>query len=168
MDCINYCINCGSKLALNDNFCPNCGTRVGESDSFEPIQDNDFFLKYKIKIEKLNNEYDMKVAKASELIKKEFGLSEISYNNFISTINNSNNVFYNNVEVARNIIELASKPSNRIQKELDGKINTLNEIISKFDDFTDELIIHISDKSKKEVNDLTKELDDLIDSVKDY
>ena len=54
-----------------------------------------------------------------------------------------------------------------IQK-LDSKIDTLNEIISKFEEFIDELIIHISDKSKKDVNNLTKELDDLINSVKDY
>ena len=164
----NYCMNCGSKLDIEDKFCSNCGVKIGESDSFELIDDKDFFLKYKLKIEKLNNEYDVKVAKALELVKKEFDPSEMSYNNFISTINNSNNVFYNNIEVALNIIDLASKPSNRIKKELDDKLDTLNEIISKLEDFIDELIIHISDKSKKEVNDLTKELDDLINSVKDY
>ena len=168
MQGFNYCMNCGSKLDINDKFCSNCGVKVGESDSFELIHDKDFFLKYKIRIENLNKEYDIKVAKALELIKKEFEPSEMSYNNFISTINNSNNIFYNNVEVALNIIDLASKPSNRIKNELDVKIDTLNRIISKFEDFIDELIIHIADKSQKEVNDLTKELDDLIDSVKDY
>ena len=164
----NYCMNCGSKLDINDKFCSNCGVKVGQSESFELIQDKDFFLKYKIKIENLSNGYDIKVAKALELIKKEFESTEISYNDFISTINNSNNIFYNNVEVALNIIELASSPSNRIKNELDSKIDTLNEIISKFEEFIDELIIHISDKSKKEVKNLTRELDDLINSVKDY
>ena len=151
MQGFNYCMNCGSKLDINDKFCSNCGVKVGESDSFELIHDKDFFLKYKIRIENLNKEYDIKVAKALELIKKEFEPSEMSYNNFISTINNSNNIFYNNVEVALNIIDLASKPSNRIKNELDVKIDTLNSIISKFEDFIDELIIHIADKSQKEV-----------------
>lgn len=168
MSGFNYCMNCGSKLDVSDNFCSNCGAKVGESESFELIQDKDFFLKYKIKIENLNKDYDIKVTKALELIKKEFDPSEMSYNDFLSTINNSNNIFYNNVEVALNIIDLATKPSNRIKKELDSKIDTLNEIISKFEEFIDELIIHISDKSKKEVKNLTKELDDLINSVKDY
>ncbi len=163
----NYCINCGFKLNVDDNFCPNCGVKVGEDNS-EVIMDDDFFLKYKIKIENLKEEYDLKVSKAIKLIKKEFDPSEISYNDFISTLNNSNNIFYNNVEVALDIIELSSNPSVKIKNELDNKINTLNEIIDKLEDFIDELIIHIAEGSEKEVKNLTKELDDLIDSVKDY
>ena len=163
----NYCINCGFKLNVDDNFCPNCGVKVGEDNS-EVIMDDDFFLKYKIKIENLKEEYDLKVSKAIELIKKEFDPLEISYNDFISTLNNSNNIFYNNVEVALDIIELSSNPSVKIKNELDNKINTLNEIIDKLEDFIDELIIHIAEGSEKEVKNLTKELDDLIDSVKDY
>lgn len=163
----NYCINCGFKLNVDDNFCPNCGVKVGEDNS-EVIMDDDFFLKYKIKIENLKEEYDLKVSKAIELIKKEFDPLEISYNDFISTLNNSNNIFYNNVEVALDIIELSSNPSVKIKNELDNKINTLNEIIDKLEDFIDELIIHIANGSEKEVKNLTKELDDLIDSVKDY
>ncbi len=163
----NYCINCGFKLNVDDNFCPNCGVKVGDDNS-EVIMDDDFFLKYKIKIENLKEEYDLKVSKAIELIKKEFDPLEISYNDFISTLNNSNNIFYNNVEVALDIIELSSNPSVKIKNELDNKINTLNEIIDKLEDFIDELIIHIAEGSEKEVKNLTKELDDLIDSVKDY
>ena len=121
-----------------------------------------------LKIENLKDEYDLKVSKAIELIQKEFDPSEISYNDFISTLNNSNNIFYNNVEVALDIIELSSNPSVKIKNELDNKINTLNEIIDKLEDFIDELIIHIAEGSEKEVKNLTKELDDLIDSVKDY
>ena len=63
---------------------------------------------------------------------------------------------------------MSSNPSVKIKNELDNKINTLNEIIDKLEDFIDELIIHIADESEKEVKNLTKELDDLIDSVKDY
>lgn len=163
-----FCMNCGSELEISDRFCPNCGIKVGHSEDFELIQDKDFFLKYKIRIENLNREYDIKVAKALKLIKNEFDPSHISYNKFISTINNSNNVFYNNVEVAMNIIDLASKPSNRVKNELDNKINSLNMIIDKLEEFIDELIIHIADDSEKEVKNLTSELDDLINSVKDY
>lgn len=168
MNGFKFCMNCGYELEISDKFCPNCGIRVGQSEDFELIHDKDFFLKYKIKIENLNRDYDVKVAKALKLIKKEFDPSHFSYNKFISTINNSNNVFYSNVEVARNIIDLASKPSNKIKKELDDKINSLNMIIDKLEEFIDELIIHIADDSEKEVKNLTSELDDLINSVKDY
>lgn len=163
----NYCINCGFKLDINDNFCPECGFKIGDSDS-EIIQDNDFFLKYNIKIENLKQDYDLKVNKAIDLIRKQFDSSDISYANFISTINNSNNIFYNNIEVAQDIIKLSSEPSVKIQNELDNKLKTLNSIIDKLEEFIDELIIHMADESEKEVEDLTRELDDLIDSVKDY
>ena len=168
MNKFKFCMNCGNRLEISDNFCPNCGVKVGKGDDFRVIHDKDFFLKYKIKLENLNREYDVKVAKALKLIRKEFDPSQISYNRFISTINNSNNIFYNNVEVARNIIDLSDRPSNKIKKELDNKISTLNMIIDKFEDFTDELVIHMSDKSENKVKDVTKELDDLINSVKDY
>ena len=163
----NYCINCGSKLDPSDNFCPNCGVKLEEYDSML-INDDDFFLKYEIKIDALNDEYNIKMNKALELIKKQFDSSQISYSNFISTINDSNNVFYNNVEIARDIIKLSDKPSLKIKNELDSKIDTLNSIIDKLEEFIDELIIHSASETEKDVENLTKELDDLINSVKDY
>ena len=163
----NYCINCGSKLDPSDNFCPNCGVKLEEYDSML-INDDDFFLKYEIKIDSLNDEYEIKMNRAIELIKKQFGSSKTSYSNFISTINESNNVFYNNVEVARDIIRLSDKPSLKIKNELDNKIDTLNSIIDKLEEFIDELIIHSASETEKDVENLTKELDDLMNSVKDY
>lgn len=163
-----FCMNCGNKLDASDNFCSSCGVRVGKADEFKVIHDKDFFLKYKIRIENLKGEYDVKVAKALKLINRESDPSQTSHQKFISTINNSNNIFYGNVEVAMDIIDLSDRPSNKIKNELDNKIDTLERIIDKLADFTDELVIHIADNSKMEVNDLTKELDDLIDSVKDY
>ena len=163
----NYCINCGSKLDPSDNFCPNCGVKLEEYDSML-INDDDFFLKYEIKIDSLNDEYEIKMNRAIELIKKQFGSSKTSYSNFISTINDSNNVFYNNVEIARDIIKLSDKPSLKIKNELDSKIDTLNSIIDKLEEFIDELIIHSASETEKDVENLTKELDDLINSVKDY
>lgn len=163
-----FCINCGNKLGASDNFCPYCGVKVAKANDFKVIHDKDFFLKYKIRIENLDKEYDVKVAKALKLINKEFDPSQTSYHKFISSINSSNNIFYSNVEVAMSIIDLSDRPSNKIKNELDDKILTLKKIIDKLGEFTDELVIHIADNSKKKVNDLTKELDDLIDSVKEY
>ena len=86
-------MNCGNKLEMSDKFCPNCGFKVGKSEDFKIIHDKDFFLKYKLKIENLNKEYDVKVAKALKLVKKEFDPSKNSYKKFISIINNSKYIY---------------------------------------------------------------------------
>ena len=54
-----FCMNCGNKLEMSDKFCPNCGFKVGKSEEFKVIHDKDFFLKYKLKIENLNKEWEL-------------------------------------------------------------------------------------------------------------
>lgn len=56
----------------------------------------------------------------------------------------------------------------KIKEELDNKINLLTEIIGKLKNLIDEIIISLSDKDKSQVENLNKELNDLINSVKDY
>ncbi len=164
----NYCSNCGFKLKPRDKFCPNCGVKVGIADYSKIIDDKDFFLRYELKIDDLRKEYDSKVGNAIELVKKLFDSSEIKYMEFMSTINESNNVFYKNVEISLDIIRLSSKASVKIKEELDNKINLLTEIIGKLKNLIDEIIISLSDKDKSQVENLNKELNDLINSVKDY
>lgn len=163
----NYCINCGFKLMPNDNFCPNCGIKIGEDVNSD---NNDMWiLQYKLKIDNLKMEYDSKVERASELIKKEFHGSEESQAKFISAIDYSNNVFYNQLEVTQNMLDLATHHSQKLESELDAKIKSLEEIIEKMDELIEELIIHLSDKkSEEEIKRLSEEMDDLINSVKDY
>lgn len=168
MDGFNYCMECGAKLGPDDKFCSNCGTKLKLEDNSQFVHDKDFFLKYKIRIEDLSNEYDLKMAKAIELIKKQFDPSENSYSKFMAMVNDTNNVFYNNVEVTLDIMNLASKPSFKIKSEIENKINVLNGIIDKLEDLIDELIIRLADKNKGELDDLSEELTDLINSVKEY
>ena len=66
MDGFNYCMECGAKLGPDDKFCSNCGTKLKLEDNSQFVHDKDFFLKYKIRIEDLSNEYDLKMAKAIE------------------------------------------------------------------------------------------------------
>ena len=49
----------------------------------------------------------------------------------MAMVNDTNNVFYNNVEVTLDIMNLASKPSFKIKSEIENKINVLNGIIDK-------------------------------------
>lgn len=163
---MNYCTNCGYKLEIDDNFCPNCGIKI--EDGNEVIEDKDFFLKYEVKISELKQDYDSKMERAVLLIKKQFSPADAGYGKFMSTINNSNNTFYNNVEVALTILDTASESTFKIKKELDRIIGVLREIIVKMNDLINELVIHLADKSKTKLDSLTKELDDLINSVKEY
>ena len=57
------------------------------------------------------------------------------------------------------------------KKVLKEKISTLQSIVAKMNDLQSELIISISngdDGSNEEIDNLIKEMNDLIDSVKDY
>lgn len=168
MSGFNYCINCGYKVSPTDNFCLNCGAKLVMEET--PVNPERYYSDYKNQLQSLKEEYDSKIVKATELIKKHFSPSESSYDNFISTINNSNNIFYNNYEIALEIIDLATTNSLKIEEELKNKIKLLDSIIDKIDDLISELVIHLSNNKRNtdEINSLTEELDDLIDSVKKY
>ena len=66
--------------------------------------------------------------------------------------------------------ELIDSPSEKVIKELEEKIKDLETIIEKLNDLINELIISSKDskKSDDEIQNLFKDMDDLIDSVKKY
>jgi hypothetical protein len=57
-----------------------------------------------------------------------------------------------------------------IVKEMEAKLKTLQTFVDKMEDLTNELIIHLSsnEKDNDDINCLFNDMDDLIDSVKDY
>ncbi len=79
-------------------------------------------------------------------------------------------VFYKEAESAYDIVELIDSPSEKVIKELEEKIKDLETIIEKLNDLINELIISSKDskKSDDEIQNLFKDMDDLIDSVKKY
>ena len=60
--------------------------------------------------------------------------------------------------------------NNLVEGELENKIRTLNTFVDKMEDLIDELVIHLSSNKKddEDINNLFKDMDDLINSVKDY
>ena len=69
------------------------------------------------------------------------------------------------------MIELSDEYSDKIAEELKNKINVLQEIIGKMNDLQSELIISISnadDDGDEEIKNLIDEMNELINSVKDY
>ena len=96
--------------------------------------------------------------------------NQITYNKFIGEIDNCRVVFYKEAESAYDIVELIDSPSEKVIKELEEKIKDLETIIEKLNDLINELIISSKDskKSDDEIQNLFKDMDDLIDSVKKY
>ena len=79
--------------------------------------------------------------------------------------------FFKEADSAQSMIDLSDEYSDKIASELKNKIKTLESIIGKLNDLQSELIISISnadDDGDEEIKNLIDEMNDLIDSVKDY
>ena len=94
----------------------------------------------------------------------------MSYQKFELAIEKSNDLFDNQLSVARKMMELDDGTNPVIERELKNKLVTLNSFIDKMEDLINELVIQISSNKydDEDINGLFKEMDDLIDSVKDY
>ena len=60
--------------------------------------------------------------------------------------------------------------SSLVNVEIENKIKTLNTFVDKMEDLINELVIQLSSNQKdnEDIDNLFKDMDDLIDSVKDY
>ena len=162
----HFCIYCGAKLEPNQKFCIQCGERVfHEEKVVEPVPS-----KYGKIIDDLEDEYNLKQKRATELVEKLFDPNHMAYNKFSSSIKKSNQLFSNQLNVTRKMVELDSDNNELVEKEIDEKIKTLETFIDKMDDLINELVIHLSSNKDDtdDINNLFNEMDDLIHSVKDY
>jgi hypothetical protein len=162
----HFCIFCGAKLVPNQRFCSQCGHEVYRDPAAEPPR---VPSKYKAKIDEIENDYNSKQTKASQLVEKLFDPTHMSYAKFTNAIKRSNQLFANQMAIARRMVELDENNS-LVEGELENKIRTLETFVDKMDDLVNELVIQLSsnDKDNDEINALFKDMDDLIDSVKDY
>ena len=67
-------------------------------------------------------------------------------------------------------IEVYDGTKDFIEHEIDNKIRTLQTFVDKMNDLIDEMVIHLSSNKQDtgDINNLFEDMDDLIDSVKDY
>lgn len=161
----HFCIYCGARIESHQNFCSECGRQVFREKVVKKVPSE-----YSAKIDELEEEYDIKQSKAKELVNKIFDPNHMAYDRFTSSITKSNNLFSTQVGIARRMVELDSEENPFVEKELRGKIDTLQAFIDKMDDLISELIIHMSSNKQdtEDINNLFNDMDDLIDSVKDY
>ena len=164
----HFCIYCGAKLVPNQHFCTQCGKQVSHDFEEQTIRKPS---EYEAEVEKIAQEYNVKQSRARELLEKLFDPSHMSYQKFTDAINRSNGLFDNQLAVARKMIELDDGNNEVVRRELEIKIKTLNTFIDKMEDLINELVIQLSsnkDDDDADINNLFSELDNLIDSVKDY
>lgn len=136
-------------------------------DKEKPVTDQRL-LKYKSEIEALQIEYTAKDEVARQLIEKRFEPPQLTYNKFISSVDNALKLFEREAKSALYIINLSSEFTPRIEGELESKIHVMKTIISKMDDLTNELVLSLDDSKEDDVHGLVQEMDELIESVNDY
>ncbi|MBE6499560.1 MAG: zinc ribbon domain-containing protein [Methanobrevibacter thaueri] len=161
----NFCIYCGAKLIPNQHFCSQCGHEVYHDSEINTID----IAEYETKINDIEKKYNIKQSRAKELLEKLFDPSHISYSRFSDIILKSNQLFSNQISIVRKMLELEDSTL-LIQGELDNKIKTLKKFIYKMEDLINEMVIQLSSNKNdnEDINNLFKEMDDLIESVKDY
>ena len=160
----HFCIYCGARLVPNQHFCSQCGKEVYH-DLAPSIKASSI---YEAKIKKIEQEYDSKQAKAKELVDKLFDPSHMSYSKFASAIEKSNQLFATQLKITQKMMELDS--SDVVNRQIEDKINVLNAFVDKMEDLINELVIQLSSNKhdNDDINNLFNDMDDLIDSVKDY
>ena len=190
----NFCIYCGFKLFPEDHFCPNCGKKLDEADvkpnnSFNTTKSNTTsnrrsttttttsnttsqnYSYYKKQVDDLKKTYESKEEKVLELLEKKFPNGQMTYGRFRGEVDVCRVNFFKEAESAENMINISDEYSEKIAEKKKKKISTLQSIVAKMNDLQSELIISISngdDGSDEEIDNLIKEMNELIDSVKDY
>ena len=191
----HFCPNCGKKLD-DAEVKPNKSSKYGPSKVVDGIdlskvnkakkeaknyysssrttrtatttQDYTF---YKNQVNKLKETYETKEKKVLELLEKKFPSGQMSYYRFKGEVDNCRVNFFREAEAAESMIELSDEYSDKIAAELKNKVKALQSIVGKLTDLQSELIISISndaDDGDEEIENLIKEMNDLIDSVKNY
>ena len=162
----HFCIYCGARLVANQHFCSQCGKEVYHDPEEVVIKTPS---KYKSKIDEIEADYNSKQAKATELLSKLFDPTHMAYSRFSNAISKSNQLFSNQIAIARRMVEL-DENNNLVEGELENKIKTLNTFVDKMEDLINELVIQMSSNKKDndDINNLFNDMDELIDSVKDY
>lgn len=127
------------------------------------------FRAYKNEINGLKDSFNQKEGNITDLINQRFKEGELTYDRFASVISNCHKLFYHHADAALSIISLAPDYSPRLDESVKEKIGILESIIEEMNNLIEELILHDGDDgSDMELDELFSNMDNLINSVKDY
>ena len=102
------------------------------------------------------------------MIAKRFEPPQLTYTRFITGVDKSAKLFEKHRDSAYTMISLADEYSPRIASEIEAKIDIMKAITDKMDDLSSELIVSGNVTTTEDVDNLVADMDDLIDSVRDY
>ena len=126
------------------------------------------YMEYVTKLDDLNSKFKNKEKSTRKLIEKRFEPPQLTYTKFINGVDKSSELFKKQSDTAYNLINLADEYSPRIASEIESKIDILTSIYKKLDNLANELVLTEDDSYNDDVEGVFGEMDDLINSVKDY
>ena len=127
------------------------------------------FDKYRKKLSELSIMYEIKEKNARSLIEKRFTPPQLTYDRFIASVDNSTKMFNMHSDAVSNIIGLASQDSAKIDHEINNRLDILESLVKKMDELVNELVLSLNENEEEDnVSNVFEDMDNLIDSVKNY
>ena len=127
------------------------------------------FDKYRTRLSELKIMYEIKEKNARKLIEKRFEPPQLTYDRFMASVENSNRMFAHHAEAVSNILDLATDDSEKIDREINSRMDILESLVAKMDELVNELVLSLNGEDENDnVSDFLHDFDNIIDSVKDY
>lgn len=128
------------------------------------------FIKHEKEIIELKEEFTNKKINAETLIEKRFAPPQLTYDKFMSTVENAERVFDSEYNTAIDLIRYSDDYSSDMEEQIKAKIKTLKVLIKQLDNLIKELLENLSkdNSSDEEIKNIIEEMDRLIDSVSLY
>lgn len=117
---------------------------------------------------KLKQEFNLKIKKLKKLIVEDFTDSKTTQDYFMAHIDYCEKIFNEKLAIINKIIEFESDDIEFIENQIENNVEALKLIIEKINDLSNEIIISIGSKNKKEIENVLEEMDNLINSVREY
>ncbi|WP_405303294.1 zinc-ribbon domain-containing protein [Methanobrevibacter sp.] len=126
------------------------------------------FKTHQSQLNALRDEYNIKEKRLRDLTAKRFEPPQLTYNKFISTVDNCTKIFNEKADSIQSIINLDIDDSKRVEDEIKSGMEVLKSLIGKIDELTDELVLNMDKSDDANVKELFDDMEVLIDSVKRY
>ena len=132
--------------------------------------DKALLIKYEKEIIELKDEFTNKKINAETLIEKRFAPPQLTYDKFMSTVENAERVFDSEYNTAIDLVRYSDDYSSDMEEQIKAKIKTLKVLIKQLDNLIKELLENLSkdNSSDEEIKNIIEEMDRLIDSVSLY
>lgn len=133
-------------------------------------QDKTPFIKYEKKIIELKEEFTNKMINVKILIEKRFAPPQLTYDKFMSTVDNAERAFESEYNTAIDLVRYSDEYSQDMEEQIRARIKTLKILIKQLDNLTKELLDNLSkdNNSDDEIKKIIEEMDRLINSVSQY